>query len=37
MRYNGDEPPKELLDQAYVIGSFAGISKTELKNLCFSQ
>jgi hypothetical protein len=37
MRYQGDEPPKELLEQAYVIGSFAGISKTELKSLCFSQ
>jgi hypothetical protein len=30
-------PPKELLEQAYVKGSLAGISKTELKSLCFSQ
>jgi hypothetical protein len=37
MRYNGDEPPKELLEQAYVIGSLAGISKTELQSLCFCQ
>jgi hypothetical protein len=33
MRYNGDEPPKELLEQAYVIGSLAGIAEKELKNL----
>jgi hypothetical protein len=33
MRYQGDEPPKELLEQAYVIGSFAGIAEEELKNL----
>lgn len=37
MRHSGDEPPKELLEQAYVIGSFAGISKTELQSLCFCQ
>ena len=37
MRYQGEEPPKELLDQAYVIGGLAGISKTELQSLCFSQ
>ena len=37
MRYNGDKPPKELLDQAYVIGLLAGISEIELKGLCFSQ
>jgi hypothetical protein len=37
MRYQGEKPPKELLDQAYVIGSLAGISKIELKSLCFSQ
>jgi hypothetical protein len=37
MRYQGEEPPKELLDQAYVIGSLAGISKTELQSVCFSQ
>ena len=36
MRYQGDEPPKELLDQAYVTGSLAGISKIELDGLCFS-
>ncbi len=33
MRYQGDEPPKELLEQAYVIGSLAGIAEEELKNL----
>ena len=37
MRYQGDEPPKELLEQAYVIGSLAGISKIELQGLCSSQ
>jgi hypothetical protein len=37
MRYQGDQPPKELLEQAYVLGSLAGISKTELKRLYFSQ
>ena len=36
MRYNGDEAPKELLDQAYVIGRLAGISEIELKSLYFS-
>jgi hypothetical protein len=33
MRYQGDEPPKELLEQAYVIGSLAGIAEKELRNL----
>jgi hypothetical protein len=37
MRYQGDEPSKKLLEQAYVSGSLAGISKTELQRLCFSQ
>ena len=36
MRYQGEEPPKELLEQAYMIGSLAGISKIELDGLCFS-
>ena len=36
MRYQGDEPPKELLDEAYVFGLLAGISKIELNSLCFS-
>jgi len=36
MRYQGEEPPKELLEQAYVIGGLAGISKIELDGLCFS-
>ena len=30
MRYLGDEPPKKLLDQAYVLGC----SKIELNSLC---
>ena len=33
MRYRGDEPPQELLQQAYEIGRLAGISEQELKNL----
>ena len=37
MRYQGEEPPKELLEQAYVIGGLAGISKIELDGLCFSR
>ena len=36
MRYQGEEPPKELLERAYMIGSLAGISKIELDGLCFS-
>ena len=36
MRYQGDEPPKALLEKAYVMGSLAGISKIELRSLCFS-
>jgi hypothetical protein len=36
MRYQEEEPPKELLEQAYMIGSLAGISKIELDGLCFS-
>jgi hypothetical protein len=33
MRYHGDEPPKELLQQAHEIGRLAGISELELENL----
>jgi hypothetical protein len=33
MRYQEEEPP---LEQAYMIGSLAGISKIELDGLCFS-
>ena len=33
MRYRGDEPPKELLQQAHEIGHLVGISKKELKYL----
>jgi hypothetical protein len=34
LRYHGDEPPEELLQQAYEIGQLAGISEMELKNIC---
>jgi hypothetical protein len=33
IRYHGDEPPKELLQQAHELGRLAGISKNELENL----
>ena len=33
MRYHGDEPTKELLEQAHEIGRLAGISEQELKIL----
>jgi hypothetical protein len=33
LRYRGDEPPRELLQQAHELGRLAGISKEELKNL----
>ena len=36
LRYHGDEPPEELLQQAYEIGRLAGISEMELKNICFN-
>lgn len=36
MRYHGDKPPKELLQQAYELGRLANISETELKSLCLS-
>ena len=32
--YHGDEPPKELLQQAYEIGRLVGISEMELKSIC---
>ena len=34
LRYHGDEPPKELLQQAYEIGRLVGISEMELKSIC---
>lgn len=37
LRYHGDEPSKELLQQAFELGRLAGISDEELKNLCFKQ
>jgi hypothetical protein len=33
IRCQGDEPPKELLQQAHEMGQLAGISEQELKNL----
>ena len=33
IRYKGDEPPNELLQQAHEIGRLAGVSEQELKNL----
>ena len=33
LRYQGDEPPKELYKQAHDLGRLAGISEEELKNL----
>ena len=36
LRYHGDEPPKELLRQAYEIGRLVGISEVELKSVCTS-
>jgi hypothetical protein len=33
MRYRGDVPPKELLQQAHEVGQLAGVSEKELKNL----
>jgi hypothetical protein len=33
IRYKGDEPPNELLQQAQEIGRLAGISEQELENL----
>ena len=33
LRYKGQEPPKNLLQQAREIGRLAGISKQELYNL----
>ena len=34
LRYHGNEPPKELLQQAYEIGRLVGISEMELKSIC---
>ena len=33
LRFKGDEPSNELLQQAYEIGRLAGISEQELKNI----
>ena len=33
MRYRGEEPSKELLQQALELGRLAGISEIELKSL----
>ena len=36
LRYHGDEPPEELLQQAYEIGRLVGISEMELESICSS-
>ena len=36
LRYRGDEPPKELLRQAYDTGRLIGISEMELESICSS-
>jgi hypothetical protein len=36
LRYHGDEPPEEILQQAYQIGRLVGISEIELKSICFN-
>jgi hypothetical protein len=36
LRYHGDKPPEELLQEAYEIGRLAGISEIELKRTCSS-
>ena len=36
LRYHGDEPPDELLQQAYEIGQLFGVSEMELKRTCSS-
>jgi hypothetical protein len=33
LRFRGDEPPVELLQQTHEMGQLAGISEDELKNL----
>ena len=33
LRYRGDEPPKELLRQAYEIGRLVGIPEMELERI----
>ena len=33
MRYRGEEPSKELLQQTFELGRLAGISEIELKSL----
>jgi hypothetical protein len=33
MRCHGEEPPNELLQQAYNLGRLIGVSEEELKNL----
>jgi hypothetical protein len=33
LRYQGEKPPKELLQQAHNLGRLAGISELEFKNL----
>jgi hypothetical protein len=33
IRYKGEEPSQELMQQAHEIGRLAGISEQELKNL----
>ena len=37
LRYRGDEPPKELLRQAYEIGRLVGISELELETIGSSE
>ena len=37
LRYHGDEPPEELLRQAYEIGRLVGISEMELESICSSR
>jgi hypothetical protein len=36
LRYHGNEPPKELLQQAYEIGRLVGIPEMELESICSS-
>ena len=37
LRYHGDEPPEELLQQAYEIGRLNDIPEMELKKTCSNQ
>ena len=37
LRYHGDEPPEELLQQGYEIGRLIDIPEMELKKTCSNQ